>query len=74
MEIKIGNILAGCILILCLWIFVKMRTEILETLATVIKTGPGYPPEDHLRGTIVIALIILGLVSALRLILSERKQ
>lgn len=74
MEIKIGNILAGLILILCLWIFVKMKTEILETLATVIKTGPGNPPEDQLRGCIVVGFIILGLVSALRLILSERRR
>ncbi len=74
MEVKIGNILPGCILIFCLWIFIKMRIVIFETLATVMKTSPGNLPEDQLRGCIVISIIILGLISALRLILSERDR
>ncbi|MGD9126313.1 MAG: hypothetical protein PVH19_02950 [Planctomycetia bacterium] len=57
MELKFGNILGGFTLITCIWLFVKMKAEILETLATVFKTGPGNEPIDQLRGCIVIGLI-----------------
>ena len=74
MEIKIGNVLAGFLLIFCLGAYVKMKPEILAVVSAVMKIGPGNTPEDQLHGIIALGLIILGLLGALRLIISERQK
>lgn len=74
MEIKIGNVLAGFLLIFCIGVFVKMKPEIMDALIAISQTGPGNTPENQLQGCIALGLIILGLISALRLIISERQK
>ena len=74
MELRLGNILAGFLLIGCIWIFAKSGAEVAEVLDSIFKVGPGNPPAIQMQGCIAIGLIILGLVSALKLILAERRK
>lgn len=74
MELKIGNILAGFFLIGCIWILTKSKAEVAEVLDSIFKVGPGNPPAIQMQGCIAIGLIILGLVSALKIILAERRK
>ena len=72
MEVKIGNILAGVFLIGAFWIFVKMRPQIIDCISCIMKTAPGHPLEEKITGCIALGLIVLGIVSAIRLIIAER--
>jgi len=74
MEIKIGNVLAAFLLIAGFGIFVKMKPEIIDCIGAIMTTGPGNAPADQLKGCIALALICLTLVSALRLVISERHK
>lgn len=74
MELKIGNIMAGSILVASLWIYINERQIIAECLSCIMRTGPGHPLPDRLTGCIAIGLVILGLVSAIRLVISERNK
>ena len=72
MELKIGNLLAGVILMFTLWFFLEWQVEVMDCISCVMKTGPGNPPVDRLKGCVALGFLILGLVSVISLILSER--
>ena len=72
MQVKIGNVLAMFLLSASLWVFFKMKEQIIECLGCAMRTGVSSP--DKMTGAIAVAVIVLGVVSSIRLILEERRK
>lgn len=54
------------------WIFFQLRPAIMHTISCMPRVVPGNPPEIRLEGAIGIGLVLLGIVSAARLISAEK--
>ncbi|PHS12919.1 MAG: hypothetical protein COA78_07765 [Blastopirellula sp.] len=74
MQIKIGNVMAAFSFIGSFYVLIKFRPQVIEAISCIARTGPSHSLEDKLIGCIAIGLIILGIVSSIRLIISERQK
>ena len=74
MELKIGNVLAAFALVAAIFVYAQMQPEVHQSLSGILKAGPDNPLQDRINGCIAITLVILGIVTAIRLVTEERKK